>query len=89
MHAVAASDHQAAETVLSGAIINDHVPVFVIKMTGGPFTDGSHPPGVPAPPGSNVLTLTVDAATYRVTDIGYVDEEPDLGRIGPMTVKLQ
>jgi hypothetical protein len=24
---VAASDHQAAETVLSGAIINDHAPV--------------------------------------------------------------
>ncbi len=87
MRAVAASDHQAAQTILSGAIINDHAPVYVIKMTGGPFTATQHPPGAPAPQG-NVLTVTVDAATYRVTDIGYVTAEPDLSQIGALTVDL-
>jgi hypothetical protein len=81
MEAVAA-DHQAAQTVLSGANVNDHAPVVVIKMTGGPFTATHHPPGVAAPQG-NVLTLTVEAATYRITDIGYADVEPDLSQIGP------
>jgi hypothetical protein len=87
MTAVAASDHQAAETFLSGAQINDHSPVYVVKMTGGPFTARRHPPGVPAPQGS-VLRLTVDAATYRVTDTGYVNAEPDLTQIGPVVVNL-
>lgn len=87
MRAVAASDHQAAETILSGAIINDHAPVYVIKMTGGPFTASQHPPGAAAPQG-NVLTVTVDATTYRVTDVGYVNVEPDLTQIGALTVDL-
>ena len=69
MHAVGVADHQTAATVIGGAVIKDHAPVYVIKMTGGPFTASQHPPGVAAPQG-NVLVLTVDAATYRVTDIG-------------------
>ncbi|HTB72665.1 MAG TPA: hypothetical protein VK762_05460 [Polyangiaceae bacterium] len=87
MHVVTASDHQAAATLLSGAIINDHSPVYVVKMTGGPFTATSHPPGVPAPQG-NVLTVTIDATTHRVTDVGYHDEEPDLGQIGSHPVEM-
>jgi hypothetical protein len=87
MVAVAASDHQAAEMVLSGATIPDHAPVYVIEMTGGTFTAAGHPPGAAAPQG-NVLTLTVDAATHRVTDIGYVDEAPDLDKIGSVQVDL-
>jgi hypothetical protein len=87
MVAVAASDHQAAEMVLSGAIISDHAPVYVIEMTGGTFTATGHPPGGAAPQG-NVLTLTVDATTHSVTDIGYVDEEPDLDKIGSVQVDL-
>lgn len=85
--AVAASDHQAAEKLLSGADVNDHAPVYVIKLTGGRFTALHHPPGVPAPQG-NVLTLTVDATTHNVTDIGIVDAEPDLSQIDPTTVDL-
>ena len=87
MHAVAASDHQAAELVLSGAVINDHAPVYVIKMTGGPFTATFHPRQAAAPQGK-FLTVTVDATTHRVTDVGFVDEEPDLSRIGPEAVDL-
>lgn len=87
MHAVAASDHQAAESILSGATIKDHAPVYVITMTGGPFTATHHPRGIPAPQGG-VLRVTVDAATHRVTDVGYVNDEPDLTRIGPLTVDL-
>src|ERR1700690_2680540 len=44
IHTVAASDHQTAEFVLSGAIIPDHAPVYVITMRGGPFTATHHPP---------------------------------------------
>jgi hypothetical protein len=87
MHAVVASDHQAAESVLSGSLINDHSPVYVIRVTGGRFVALRHPPGVAAPQGS-VLTITVDATTFRVTDIGLVEVEPDLSRIGPTTVDL-
>ena len=87
MRVVSASDHQDAATVLSGAIVNDHTPVYVITMTGGPFTANHHPPGAPAPQG-NVLTLTLDAATLRVTDIGYVDAEPNLSLIGQAPMNL-
>jgi hypothetical protein len=87
MHVVTAADHQAAATILSGAIINDHSPVYVVKMTGGPFTATSHPPGAPAPQG-NVLTVTIDATTHRVTDVGYHAEEPDLSQMGAHTVDM-
>jgi len=84
---VAHSDHQAAEYLLCGAIINDHAPVYVIKVTGGPFTATRHPAGQPAPQGS-FLTLTVDAATHLITDRGYVNVEPDLSKIGSVAVDL-
>lgn len=87
MYAAAVSDHQAAERVLSGAVINDHAPVFVIVMTGGPFTALEAPPGVPATEGT-VLTAVVDAATYDVTDVGIVNAEPDLSTIASATVDL-
>jgi hypothetical protein len=85
--AVAASDHQAAETVISGAIINDHSPVYVVQMTGGPFTSRLAPPGRAAPQGK-VLTFTVDAGTYRLTDIGFDPVAPDLTHIGSVVVHL-
>jgi hypothetical protein len=87
MVAVAAADHQVAEMVLSGTTIPDHAPVYVIAITGGLFVAMRHAPGANAPQGS-VLVLTIDAATRRVTDIGYVDEEPDLDEIGPVRVDL-
>lgn len=84
MVAVLAADHQAAEAALgSGPGIPDHAPVYVISMTGGTFTATRHPPGATAPQ-SNVLTLTVDAATHRITDTGYIGEEPDLKQFGPV-----
>ena len=87
MVAVAAADHKAAESILSGAIVNDHVPVYVILLAGGPFTATQHPPGVPAPQGS-FLRVSVEAATFRVTDVGYVNVEPDLSQIGSTVVNL-
>jgi hypothetical protein len=80
MYAVAVSDHQVAETALSGAIIFDHAPVYVIVITGGPFTARSAPLGAPLPQGT-VLTLTLDAATFEVTDVGIVNVEPDLSGV--------
>jgi len=87
MQVVAASDHQAVEFILSGAILDDHVPVYVIKMSGGPFTARRHPPGASAPQG-NFLTATVDATTHRVTDVSYLKEEPDLSKIGSASANL-
>jgi hypothetical protein len=80
MAAVAAGDHQAAATVISGDIVNEHQPVYVVVMTGATFTAPMHPPGVEAPR-SNVLTITYDAATLRVTDFSYTMAAPDLKRI--------
>jgi hypothetical protein len=87
MLAVAASDHQAAETVISGALINDHVPVYVVQMTGGPYTATHHRDGTPAPHG-DVLTVTLDAADYRVTDVGYDVVAPDVSLIDTDVVDL-
>jgi hypothetical protein len=63
--------------------------VYVIEVTGGTFTAtlASRPQGVPAPQGK-VLTLTVDAATHRVTGFGILHEEPDLDAIGSDQVDL-
>jgi hypothetical protein len=87
IQAVAASDRQTAASILSGATIQDRSPVYVIKVKGGPFTSPRHPPGVTAPQHA-FLTVTVDAATKRLTDIGYVDVEPDLTQIGSSVVDL-
>lgn len=87
MVAVAASDHQAAESVISGAVIGEHQPVFVVQATGGPFTARHAPPGVAAPTG-DVLTVTYDAATLAVTDVGLDAEAPDLTRIDADVVDL-
>jgi hypothetical protein len=82
IEAVASPDHQAAEKIVSGDIVNDHVAVYVVEVT---FTDNtaSTPPGAPAPSGS-VLTLTVDAQSFRVTDFGLTDTAPDLTQIDPV-----
>jgi len=45
------------------------------------------PPGVP-PLEGNVLTATVNAATYDVTDVGIVNAEPDLSKIASAAVDL-
>ena len=87
MIATASADHQAAEKVISGAIVNDHGPVYVIAITGGPFTARSSPSGVSAPQG-DVLTLTVDARTFQVTDTGITNDAPDLSLIGSVVVDL-
>ena len=85
MTAVASPDHQLAEKIVSGDIVNDHVPVYVVVVTGGTFMDNAArtPPGVPAPSGS-VLTFTVDAQTFRLTDFGLTDSAPDLTQLGPI-----
>jgi hypothetical protein len=87
MMATAASDHQAAEKIIGGANLNDHAPVYIVQMTGGPFVARRSPPGVPAPQG-NVLTITIDAGTYRITDVAYTAGAPDLTKIGSVVVDL-
>jgi hypothetical protein len=87
MIAVASPDHQAAEQIVSGDIVNDHAPVYVVVMTGGTYTADMAPPGVADPQGS-VLTLTVDAATFRITDVGIIGVEPDLSKIASVITDL-
>lgn len=87
IRAVAASDHAAVEFALSGAIVPDHAPVYVITMTGGPFTATHHPRRAAAPQG-NVLVITVDSATFRVTDVGYEPVETDLSQLASLPVDL-
>ena len=41
---VASPDHQAAEKIVSGDIVNDHVAVYVVEVTGGTFTDNTARP---------------------------------------------
>ncbi len=86
IEAVASPDHQAAEKIVSGEIVNDHVAVYVVEVTGVTFTDNgaSFPSGAHAPSGS-VLTFTVDAQSFRVLDFGLGDTAPDLTQIGPVT----
>src|SRR5579862_1055690 len=85
IEAVASPDHQAAEKIVSGDGVNDHVAVYVVEVTGGTFTDNaaSRPPGASAPSGS-VLTFTLDAQSFSVTDFGLTDTAPDLSQIGPV-----
>jgi hypothetical protein len=89
MTAVYSPDREAAEKVISGDIVNDHVPVYVIEVTGGPFTCNSCsvPPGA-SPPQGNALTLTVDAQSYQVTDSGLTPNVPDLTQISSDVVNL-
>jgi hypothetical protein len=88
VHAVATADHQAAESVISGAIINDHSPVYVVQVTGGTFTALRHPRDI-EPPHGKVLTITYDAATLRMTDVGIDDIAPELVQIDREIVDLQ
>lgn len=81
MLAVAAADHQAAEFAVGGSLVNDHAPVYVIEMAGGPFTATQHPRGAATPQGQ-FLIVTIDATSQRVVDVGYVNAEPDLTKVG-------
>jgi hypothetical protein len=88
MVAVAASDEQAAEMALTGGSVPSHEPVYVTVVTGGTFTlDASRPQGAPAPQGT-VLTITVEQGTFRLTEVGLTNKEPDLDKIGSVKVDL-
>jgi hypothetical protein len=87
MRAVWVSDHQAAEAALGSSILDDHSAVYVIVITGGPFTARGAPYGAPVPEG-HVLTLTVNAETYEVTDVQISDVEPDLSEIASASMEL-
>jgi len=87
--AVYSPDHQAAEEIISGDIVNDHVPVYVIEVTGGPFTcNACSTPAGASPPQGDALTLTVNAQTFQVTDFGITPNPPDLTKISPDVVNL-
>jgi hypothetical protein len=88
VRAVATADHQASESVISGAIINDHSPAYVVQVTGGTFTALHHPPNVD-PPQGKVLTITYDAETLRMTDVGIDEVAPELLQIDREVIDLQ
>ena len=87
MIAVWSPDHQVAEQIVSGDIVTDHVPVYVVEMTGGDFTSiEGGPNGIP--PHGSVLTLTINAETFEGTDAGITDLLVDLHKINPRVVDL-
>ena len=90
MLAVYSSDHQVAEKIVSGDIVYDHAPVYVIEVTGGPFTCNScsAPPGASVSPQGNAITLTVNAQTFQATDFGIGPNAPDLSQISSDVVNL-
>jgi hypothetical protein len=89
MIAVYSPDDQAAQEIISGDIVNDHVPVYVIEVTGGPFTCNScSGPSGASPPQGNALTITVNAQTFQVTDFGITPNVPDLTQISSDVVNL-
>ena len=81
MTAVGVADHAIAEAAISGAELEEHDPVFVVQISGGTFTALRHPPGQAAPTG-NVLTVTYDAKTLQVLDVGLDGKAPDLAPLG-------
>jgi hypothetical protein len=89
MTAVCSPDHQAAEKAISGDLVNDHVPVYVVEVTGGLFTDknASVPPGG-SPPQGSALTITVNEQTFQVTDFSVTANAPDLTQISSDVVNL-
>jgi hypothetical protein len=89
MIAVYSPDDQVAQEVISGDIVNDHVPVYVIEVTGGLFTCNScsFPPGASAPQG-NAITITVNAQTFQGTDFSISPNVPDLTQISSDVVNL-
>lgn len=87
MTAVWSADHQVAEQIVSGDIINDHVPVYVIEMTGGTFTSIEGGPNG-EPPHGTVLTLTINAQTFEGTDASITDNAVDLRAIDAHVVNL-
>jgi hypothetical protein len=87
MIAVASPDHQVAEQLVSGDIVNDHAPVYVVEMSGGPFIAAEAPNGG-APFQGDFLTITVDAQTLVGTDAGITTVAPDLTLISPDVVNL-
>jgi hypothetical protein len=89
MLAVASTDRQTAERLVSGDIVADHSAVYVVAMTGGTFTavSASSPPGA-SPPQGTVLTVTFNATTLAVTDVALLNSVPDLTAINPDVVNL-
>ena len=88
MRAVAASDHQKAETVISGSIVEGHEPVYVVQMTGGSFNALHRPSAAPETPHGDYLTITFDQATLGILDIGYDMVAPSLTKIDPTVVNM-
>lgn len=86
MTAVWSADHEVAEQIVSGDIVNDHVPVYVIEITGGTFTADESPNGNPFQ--GTVLTLTINAQTFMGTDAGITRSAPDSHLIDPHVVNL-
>jgi hypothetical protein len=88
MLAVWSPDHQAAEKVVSGSIVVDHVPVYIVEMTGGTFTALDGGPLGAATPHGDVLTLTINAQTFEGTDAGIGNTMTDLRKIDAHIVDL-
>ena len=77
-----------AHIVVSPAVSRDNGSVWMLRPRA--VRIGSlliAPPGIAAPQG-NVLTVTADAASYRITDLGYNTAEAKLDELASLPVDL-
>jgi hypothetical protein len=77
VRAAVAIDRQAAEQAISGSVVNDNSPVYIVQMTGGSFVPQLHRKDLASVPAA-VLTIAVDAASLSILDVHYDGEAPDL-----------
>lgn len=83
---VARSTRATANRIATGDVgqVGDERPVWVLLITGGPFTClHTGPLGASVPPASDQIVF-LDAATFQPTDGGFGDHDT-LNGLGPVT----
>jgi hypothetical protein len=81
---VVRSTRATANKIATGAVVNDDRPVWVLLITGGPFTcPHSGPSNASLPPASDQI-IFLDASTFEPTDGGFGDNDT-LAGLGPIT----
>jgi hypothetical protein len=78
------STRATANKIATGAVVDDDRPVWVLLITGGPFScPHSGPSNAALAPASDQI-IFLDASTFEPTDGGFGDND-SLAGLGPVT----
>jgi hypothetical protein len=78
------STRATANKIATGAVVNDNRAVWVLLITGGPFTcQHTGPAGASLAPASDQI-IVLDASTFEPTDGGFGDHDT-LAGLGPVS----